>query len=66
MSKKPLLPVEKPEIGVDVFAVIKHCEGNRVQETELKAVDESDCDWRFSSDDCALVYDYDAIYWEYK
>lgn len=63
------LPIEKPEIGRKVKAVIR----SSIPGTDrwdaatafLIAVDESDCDYRFSDDNSELSYSSDVVYWEY-
>ena len=64
MSK--LLPVAISEYGKPVIAIIKHFNIWATREVELVAVNESDCTWRFCSDNCELAYEWNVIYWEYK
>lgn len=62
-----LLPVEMPEIGKPVSAVIKACHSWAFTfEVTLIAVDESDCSWRFVEDGCQFSNDWDVVYWEYN
>jgi len=65
-QKASLLPIEKPEAGKPVKAVIKHfSKWDFMTDIELVAVDESDCDWRFVDDNAELSYDWNVVYWEY-
>lgn len=55
-----------PQVGRVVKADVEHCIGGWKATVELKAVDESDCSWRFADDNSELAYDWDVIRWEYK
>ena len=66
-----LLPIQLPEFNRPVRAIVK-CTSFRdksewwVQEDNLVAVDDSDCNWRFADDSNAeLAYFADVVYWEY-
>jgi len=59
-----LLPVEMPEVGRKVKAVIKTPKWELIK-AELIHVDEDDQDWRFVEDNAELSYMVDVIYWEY-
>lgn len=61
-----LLPVELPEVGKPVRAIIKHFDSWKIAEVDLVAVDEDDCNWRFLEDTCELAHDWNVVYWEYQ
>lgn len=51
-----------PKPGSQVPCRIQHCGTKNVQEHELVAVDESDCNWRLP-DGSELSYDWSVIEW---
>ena len=59
-----LLPIEKPELGKKVRAVVKTPRWELIK-ADLVAVDEDDQDWRFADDNSKLQHWVDVIYWEY-
>lgn len=61
-----LLPVQLPEPSKPVTAIIKHPEKWDTHVVDMVAVDEDDCNWRFSSDNCELAHGWSVVYWEYK
>lgn len=61
----PLLPICPPEIGKPVRVVLKHWNTWALHTENMIAVDEDDCDWRFSECGSELSNDYNVIYWEY-
>ena len=60
-----LLPVELPEVNKPVIAIIKHFNSWSTVKTEMIAVDEDDCNWRFLNDKCELSNEHNVVYWEY-
>lgn len=64
-----LLPIETPEFGRRVKAVIRRSiPGTGTWDAItafLIAVDEPDCTWRFADDNAELSYSADVVYWEY-
>lgn len=48
---------KQPKPGSQVLCRIEHCSSKNVQEHELVAVDESDCNWRLP-DGSELSYDW--------
>ena len=60
-----LLPIELPEIGKPVKAVIKFSNAwSFVDDRTLTRVNEDDVTWRDEDGD-ELSYNVDVIYWEY-
>ena len=46
-----------------VQTIIKYCDSDTVKYYKLKAVDESDCNWRFPEDNAELSYDWSVLVW---
>ncbi len=64
--KSGLLPVPKPEANSVVKAIIRNSETKEITTgIPLVAVDETDIDWRFLSDNCCLDTSWDVVFWEY-
>ena len=60
-----LLPVELPEVGRTVTAIVKQFGRWKTEIAMMKRVDGDDHDWEFSGSIGELSNDYDVIYWEY-
>ena len=59
------LPVQTPEFNKPVRAIVKSSCSQHVSFCNLKAVDESDCTWRFFDAGSELSNNWDVVYWEY-
>ena len=59
-SKKQL-----PEYGKPVIAKIRHYHSYRLKQVDLVRVEEDDCVWRFTEDNCELSHEWEVIYWQY-
>lgn len=51
-----------PKPNVKVLCRIEHCGDGEVQEHELVAVEESDCNWRLP-DGCELSHEWNVVQW---
>jgi len=59
-------PKTMPKIGTIVIAILQHWYTKGKRQTELKAVDEDDCNFRTADDDSEISYDWTVTHWMEK
>ncbi len=55
-----------PEVGTVMIAILQHWYTKGLRQTELKAVEESDCTFRTNDDNSEISYDWNVTHWMEK
>lgn len=64
IKKLTSLPVELPQVGVPVRAIVKYFDSWNLNVVYLYRVDEDDCCWRFYEDGSEIAFSWNVVYWE--